>query len=919
MSDFIPDSQFVPDQAAPQMQASKAAPDFIPEGSFTSDEDKYGSLGQQAIAGVEGAARGASLGLSDLAETGLGIASPEDIKGRMEQNPITSGGGQILGTVGLAGATGGAGLAAEALGGGVAATAGAAALEGGVIGAGNAVSDYALNDNLTAQNVISDVGVGALLGGGLGLAGNGLEKLFPAATQGVSKALRSTLGISEAAVPEATAISDVASSARTGVQPTTYKDIADRVAAAKADGSSIELPQKDALQDALSRVQLENPVHPLQMESLNDQAARDAYGTYKEMPGKEGDALRGYEALQKKELVNKSDDAIRSLAPGSQLTSDASKGGNIASDAFAEQYQEEKKALGPIFESLKKTPLAEADVLPSIVGKMTDAVPGIAKMFDTEGADLAIKPYKTAMGIDKSTYTAVKEAVESLRTNPSDFEALQNIRNGLDQNIDVTAQGQGAGQIRALKAAMMDYMQDAVQKVTPDVEVREAFKRYAINEQERKVIEKTFGASVGNNELGILSKVKPEQVGDKIFSNTASVGAAKNILPPEKFNQILGNWLMEAREAATDKGVFSSNKFGSFLRRNQDALKVAFSDNPGALQQLKDINTISRILPDAASVNPSGTAKTLIHQLKGASSLGELAVNTASFLKDKTIGKVQNEIAMANLNNRLAGKAQVATLTERLNKINEKVTDQITKLSKSIFTDNRTRGAIVSAATRMSPEEFEDRTKKITQLASNPQMTMDHVSSITQPIVKEAPGVAQGLSSSLVNGINFLNSKIPRPSLNLPLSEKWQPSKSQMDNFNKYYESVNSPLKALDQIKNGTLSSQMMEGLKTVHPDLLAEMQKNVMGNIADEGAKNINYGTKIALAKFLGHPLDNSMMPQSIAANQAAINGPDLSQHGSAQAAQGGRTRKPSMGGLKQLDLASRAQTQTQKPDESV
>jgi len=106
-------------------------------------------------------------------------------------------------------------------------------------------------------------------------------------------------------------------------------------------------------------------------------------------------------------------------------------------------------------------------------------------------------------------------------------------------------------------------------------------------------------------------------IGDKIFGNTATVEAAKNILPPEQFQRILSNWLAEAKATATDKGAFSANKFGSFLRRNQDALQIAFNDRPEQLQRLKDLTTVMRILPDAPSINPSGTAKTLSRMILG--------------------------------------------------------------------------------------------------------------------------------------------------------------------------------------------------------------------------------------------------------------------------------------------------------------
>ena len=170
--DFIPDSQFKPDQEKPTPSASNA-PDFVPDEHFKSDEETYGSPSQTLKAGVEGLERGLTFGLSDIARTKLENylpesmqTKPEEIKARMEENPIASGVGNVLGGAVVLGATGGVGGALPE-GAGLAARLGASAAEGSLFGAGNAVTDYALGDpELNAQKIASEVGFGALLGGG---------------------------------------------------------------------------------------------------------------------------------------------------------------------------------------------------------------------------------------------------------------------------------------------------------------------------------------------------------------------------------------------------------------------------------------------------------------------------------------------------------------------------------------------------------------------------------------------------------------------------------------------------------------------------------------------------------------------------------------------------------------------------------
>jgi hypothetical protein len=189
---------------------------------------KYGGLTGQAVAGVAGAARGASLGLSDVAARGIGGQETADyLRSVQEANPVTSGIGEVAGALAPALLSGGATAAEEApgalaalgrLGGRLAAAPGEAVsglgslgeaavsrllpkeatslagrlgskalegaarggLEGAAYGAGDAISEQALSQNpdFDGEKFLSAIGHGALLGavgggvlGGAGQAG----------------------------------------------------------------------------------------------------------------------------------------------------------------------------------------------------------------------------------------------------------------------------------------------------------------------------------------------------------------------------------------------------------------------------------------------------------------------------------------------------------------------------------------------------------------------------------------------------------------------------------------------------------------------------------------------------------------------------------------------------------------------------
>lgn len=160
-------------------------------------EEQFGGVGGQIKAGLAGAARGLSLGGSDVLARAIGGDDAAIVlEGLRETNPVTSTLTEVGGALAPALVTGGAALppgAASRLGAGIAragegagalarigrAAAGGAA-EGALFGAGQGVSELALStDPLTVERVASAISsnalYGAALGGPLGALGKGAE------------------------------------------------------------------------------------------------------------------------------------------------------------------------------------------------------------------------------------------------------------------------------------------------------------------------------------------------------------------------------------------------------------------------------------------------------------------------------------------------------------------------------------------------------------------------------------------------------------------------------------------------------------------------------------------------------------------------------------------------------------------------
>jgi len=722
----MPDSGFISDADMANMEAQQApAPTTQPQqntgyisdedmAKMPADSDKYDTLPQHVLGNVENFARAGTLGASDLAETGLLGQSQEDVRGRENAlsmpEKIASG---IAGGATLIGLTGGLGAPLEAaMGGGYGAAALGYGAEGALFGAGNVVSDASLGDpNLNAEKIISEVGFGAALGGGLGILGRALKGApeLPGSILEPGSGPTSPPGTGGASNP-------IMTDPMPPKEPIgSFAALEKRNANSIANGQSVEMPQKQALTEALSRLpDLENQILPQQIESLSSHGANQDYQILRDSPNKVGAEIKNTEGLQKQELTSKIDSTISDLHPDGAPTSDPVQAGNRANEIFTNQYQQEQAELRPFYDATDKLILgpASGDIAP-LVNEFSKAVPGVARMFGygDVGELENVLPYDSKWGIDKSTYNAVKDVFDSLKASGdenSSFSELKNLRQGMSQNVNTLDQGAGPGQIRALKAAFMNYNQNVLEDAIPQdatiqsgegtMNLRDVAKRYAINEQQRDVIEKNFGASVGRQEYGAISKVKPEDILDNMFKDTATTTAAKNILSPDDFNELLSDHLAHNRGLVTKNNVFSSNKFASFLKRHQSELGAAFSDNPETLQRLKDLSTVSTIVPDNASINPGGTAKTFIGMLKnmGTADLFIGLHNLPALVGKKTM-EILNEAratrnAVNEFNQGLAGQSAKQARLQQTSKILSQVDNAMNKGAAAIFSQRGKNG-----------------------------------------------------------------------------------------------------------------------------------------------------------------------------------------------------------------------------------
>jgi hypothetical protein len=84
-------------------------------------------------------------------------------------------------------------------------------------------------------------------------------------------------------------------------------------------------------------------------------------------------------------------------------------------------------------------------------------------------------------------------------------------------------------------------------------------------------------------------------------------------------------------------------------------------------------------------------------------------------------------------------------------------------------------------------------------------------------------------------------------------------------------------------------------------------MVQQMMGNMDKKKFQKLPFNTQMAISKFMGQPLAGNMTQPSILSNQLSFNPNSASNRNSG-------VKPARLGGVKEMKLASNAQTQTDK-----
>lgn len=344
------------------------------------------------------------------------------------------------------------------------------------------------------------------------------------------------------------------------------------------------------------------------------------------------------------------------------------------------------------------------------------------------------------------------------------------------------------------------------------------------------------------------------------------------------------NWGLEDRE-----GKDFARYIGSVINDKIESKVAELS--PETLKTFKDLKTKYGYLEEAETIAKNAHAKAVANNdfgltsyVAGAGGLaaGDLGTAATAFVGREGIRRYGDQIAAAAYN-KMAGLLHA----EKAMKGIAMKLDAIPQILKAMKNPRRpgprTMGIaatqrLVSPDSRPSRDAKKasfDRVNNLEKLrdttsnwVGNPAAASEQVAKYTMPIsAGGAPNIGAAFNGKMTNALQFLYKampKPPRPRSPFAPQYKFRPSDRDMHAFEQKLRVLQDPFVVFEELKNGTLTHDHMDALKTVYPQLHQQMVNKVQQSVIN-GVDPIPYAQRVKLSLLMDVPMDSSMTPESV------------------------------------------------------
>jgi hypothetical protein len=862
--------EYISSLESPTSASGSTAPAGIDDYIQDLHSEKYGTLGQMAKTAAEGVAEGIAGPLAPMAETSLGIATPEDIRGRAEENPGVKGTGEAVGLVAPALVSGGTSLAAKV----------------GIRGAAEALPAISAASKLTQGEMLSNVG--SLGAKALGVAG-GEGYVAKAVDYGVKAAFEGALYDSGKQVtdmylaePGTAADFSIAhmglTAALSGVFGGAFGAAANAIAkkpmqslVSSADTAAVEAGDLGALLKADPAIPDAKKTGLLEALNIGKKKANakeiESIAQELGLPATPGMTLDSPLVKMQVDRLSHSPSTFSGDRIGKQLDSAYNTAESVLLDSTASANKMSSAELGDaVKEGLttkirtayapQKEAFEELSALHQSVPLESDAVEGLAKSLG-EIKEVKLSP-------NTSEGKLVRQVLD-LAKNAQTAEDLTTIRN----IADLKPSGVGADPLGWLKGKIRDELgelqEDSIRrysksfprndeagamfasKVEQADAAREAYKPYI-----KKVSQLSEWMGKGKirgteDALHFLNeKLSPSDVSRRLFSSSKDPEFLKFFSKefPEEFKMVRDYQRQAIRDEASLNGEFSAKKF--FKKFND--LEKEVQANLYSKEEINKIRKLETYYKEAfpPNFNPSGTAH-MLSLADASNAKGLLFANARDYGIEKMI--------------QMAEKGSEIHNAQALGKATSQGWKMASDSAKAIF--NASKQIPAKVIPIAAHRETLDRL--VAESVKNPDRL--YAINDNNPIHE----YNEPFAATSATAVQYLNSIKPKDDPSAPLDSRRPANATEKAAYHRALDIAQQPLLTMKYIKDGTLTSKDVTTIKAIYPNLYNKLSEQIMQEMINAKTKKqtIPYATKQSLSLFLGQTLDSTLTPQSIRSAQ--------------------------------------------------
>jgi hypothetical protein len=814
---------------------------------------KYSSPEQQLKAGAEGFAEGATLGLSPIIETSLGITTPEDIKYRKLTNPginetaklgglvassllaPEAGVGKALtsaGNVGKAAATALGATEATALGKvGIAAAEQAAQMA--LLQTGDELSkQFVLEPEKSLGQSAIDVGLSSLMGAGVG----GTLSAGKLAISPLWKATKET-------------------------------QVAKTLEAVKArvKGENFVEDLQPIIQKAGVEVSPEVSAH-LSSDPVIKQTAKDMATSTGSKAG------RAYqESLNK--FTTDVNQAVENTLGRTETAamSEAQMGKTIKQnlvDSLKPIVESAQKAFEPVNKVLKSEPIPEWHLRDAAENLYRQAIENGLHTYEGRGELKVLEKIAKDLGNIKSfkDYADFSTRVaEHLKADK--FFKLQGMVMPVLRRVEEAAE------------------REVLERVAPGIVGQHAAARAGYREMSELVGAlnkrlKVKGAQNIGKFIKNLEGMSPEMIAKKLGTEADSELLT---LLSEKFPQVaqsvkqlhLNNIPLE-RSAET--GLINVNKVFKHLNGLSEEVK-GFVMAPEQLERLAALEQLSgrfgkskatRAMEDSLLNSPGGVAG-LLSLLHTGDPMTALMYFAAGKAGKKAMTEIPDALRLSALKMMGSSAPVSGAGFNAMYKVAESFYKGAAKQARAI--DNLFKAGTTGLGMELAPsaKSLNLLQRKIMAAETDPTSLMG-LDEDKNDYSHYLPEHSTGMAATSARAVSYLASLKPDTGKANPLDRQKEPSEVEKARYNRALVLAEQPLMVLQHVKDGSVTQDDVRTISTIYPELYQGMKQDIMTKMIDHLHKGheIPYQTRLGLSLFLGVPMESSIDSQNILRNQA-------------------------------------------------